>query len=77
MDGPAAPDEMADAEECDHEQDEPEAGIEHELDLPVGEKPYHRSYNATIGVASTNLCHPIGAAVVGDPDADADGSNVS
>jgi hypothetical protein len=54
---------VANAEERDAEQDEPEAAIQHELDFPIGEKPHHRSCNGAIGRRSTKLSHSIGAAM--------------
>jgi hypothetical protein len=61
MDRPAATDEVADADERDDEQDEPEAARSAQLDLPVGEKPHHRSCNGAIGEWNTQLSHSIGA----------------
>jgi hypothetical protein len=63
VDRPTAAHEMANAEEGDAEQDEPEAAVQHELDLPVVEKPYHRSCNGAIGRCCAELSHSIGAAI--------------
>ena len=49
VDRPAAADEVANAEERDGEQDEPEATVQRELNFPIGEKPHHRSRNGAIG----------------------------
>ena len=55
MDRPAAADEVADADERDREEDEPEASVQDELDLPVREKPHHRSRNGAIGVTGCEV----------------------
>ena len=64
MDRPAAADEMAHADERDAQQDEAESGVQHELNLPVGEKPQHHGCNGAIGHAGMRLGHSIGVAGV-------------
>ena len=46
---PAGADEVANADERHAQQHEPEAAVQDELNLPIGEKPHHRSCNAAIG----------------------------
>ncbi len=62
VDRPAAAHEMAHADIRDAQQDEAESGVQHELNLPVGEKPQHHGRNGAIGRTVGRLGHSIGAA---------------
>ena len=62
MDGPAPAHEVPDTEERKGKESEAEAAVQHELNLPIGEKPHHRSRNGAIGVRGAKLSHSIGPA---------------